>query len=57
MPAPLRRGDPGYRRAVVGLVAAGLATFSAMYSTQALMPALSEDLHANPCLLYTSRCV
>lgn len=48
MPAPLRRGDPGYRRAVVGLVAAGLATFSAMYSTQALMPALSEDLHANP---------
>lgn len=44
----LRKGDPAYRRAVVSLVAAGLATFNAMYCTQALMPALSDDLHANP---------
>lgn len=47
-PSGLRRGDPAYRRAVVGLVAAGLATFNAMYCTQALMPTLTDDLHANP---------
>lgn len=44
----LRAGDPAFRRAVVGLVAAGLATFNAMYCTQALMPALTDDLHVNP---------
>ena len=44
----LRKGELDYRRAVVGLVAAGLATFDAMYCTQAVMPALGADLHATP---------
>lgn len=48
MSAGLRRGDPGYQRAVVSLVAAGLATFNAMYCTQALMPALTTDLDVDP---------
>lgn len=44
----LAKGDPAYRRAVVGLVAAGLATFDAMYCTQALMPAIGADLRVDP---------
>ncbi len=34
-------GSPGYRRVVVALFAAGLATFELLYSTQAILPALA----------------
>lgn len=34
-------GSPGYRRVVIALFAAGLATFELLYSTQAILPALA----------------
>lgn len=37
-----RPGSVGYRRIVVALFAAGVATFTLLYSTQALLPALSD---------------
>lgn len=40
----LRPGDPGYRRLSLALFAAGLVAFGLLYSTQALLPALSADL-------------
>lgn len=36
-------GTPAYRRIVTALFAAGVATFALLYSTQALLPALSEE--------------
>ncbi|MCT2594464.1 MFS transporter [Streptomyces sp. N2-109] len=42
----LRPGDPGYRRMSLALFAAGLAGFGLLYATQALLPALSDDLGA-----------
>ncbi|AZZ41404.1 MFS transporter [Acidipropionibacterium jensenii] len=44
----LRHGQPSYHRASLALLFAGLASFNAMYCTQALMPELSTDLHASP---------
>ncbi|WP_431948896.1 MFS transporter [Actinacidiphila sp. bgisy167] len=44
----LRPGEPGYRRAIAALFAAGLATFALLYSTQALLPALSTGLSLSP---------
>ncbi|MET9219393.1 MFS transporter [Streptomyces sp. NPDC003300] len=44
----LRPGSPGYRRANLALFAAGLATFALLYSTQALLPALSSGLSLSP---------
>ncbi len=44
-PAPdagIRPGTPAYRRVVVALFAAGVATFALLYSTQALLPLLAE---------------
>ncbi|GGS87999.1 MULTISPECIES: MFS transporter [Streptomyces] len=44
-PKPLRAhspGRPGYRRMSLALFAAGLATFALLYSTQALLPAISD---------------
>jgi YNFM family putative membrane transporter len=38
-----RPGSPGYRRIVVALFAAGVATFTLLYSTQALLPALATE--------------
>ena len=38
-----RPGSDGYRRIVVALFAAGVATFTLLYSTQALLPALAEE--------------
>ncbi|MEV8534948.1 MFS transporter [Streptomyces sp. NPDC051211] len=38
---PLSPGGPGYRRMSFALFAAGLATFALLYSTQALLPAVS----------------
>ncbi|MEU1615694.1 MFS transporter [Streptomyces sp. NPDC005722] len=46
--ATLRPGEPGYRRANLALFAAGLATFALLYSTQALLPALSTGLSLSP---------
>ncbi|MGW5846794.1 MFS transporter [Streptomyces sp. NPDC055254] len=40
----LSPGRPGYRRMSLALFAAGLATFALLYSTQALLPAISEGL-------------
>jgi YNFM family putative membrane transporter len=37
-----RPGSPGYHRVVGALFAAGLATFALLYSTQAILPELSE---------------
>jgi YNFM family putative membrane transporter len=38
-------GCPGYIRMRLALFTAGLATFALLYSTQALLPAISDDLH------------
>ena len=44
----LRAGTRAYRRANLALFAAGLATFALLYSTQALLPALSSGLRLSP---------
>lgn len=44
--AGLRPGGPGYRRMSLALFAAGVATFALLYSTQALLPALTDHLNA-----------
>ncbi|MCD9142751.1 MFS transporter [Streptomyces albireticuli] len=41
-------GGPGYRRTSFALFAAGVATFALLYSTQALLPAISDDLGVTP---------
>ncbi|MCL7494059.1 MULTISPECIES: MFS transporter [Streptomyces] len=46
--AKLRPGGPGYRRMSFALFAAGVATFALLYSTQALLPAISGDLGVSP---------
>ncbi|MEU0088869.1 MFS transporter [Streptomyces sp. NPDC006274] len=42
-PELLAPGAPGYRRMSFALFAAGMATFALLYSTQALLPAVSAD--------------
>ncbi|CAM5689189.1 MFS transporter OS=Streptomyces antimycoticus OX=68175 GN=SSPO_058590 PE=3 SV=1 [Streptomyces antimycoticus] len=37
-------GHPGYVRMRLALFTSGLATFALLYSTQALLPAISDDL-------------
>ncbi|WP_069814677.1 MFS transporter [Streptomyces sp. TP-A0874] len=44
----LRPGGPGYRRMTFALFAAGVVTFALLYSTQALLPAISAGLGATP---------
>lgn len=44
----LTRTDRNYRRAVLAMLAAGLATFNALYATQALLPTLVDDLGITP---------
>jgi YNFM family putative membrane transporter len=39
------RTTPGYRRVVVALFAAGVATFAQLYSVQAVLPAMASGLH------------
>lgn len=46
--AGLTPSSPGFRRALVAVLFAGLASFQAMYSTQALLPVLSDDLSLDP---------
>lgn len=48
LPEGLSQGEPGYRRASLALLAAGLASFNALYCTQALMPTLTSQLGATP---------
>ncbi|WP_371535794.1 MFS transporter [Streptomyces sp. NBC_01023] len=45
-PEQLTPGRPGYRRMSFALFAAGMATFALLYSTQALLPAISSGLGA-----------
>lgn len=40
--------SPMYRKVILAMVGAGLASFNALYCTQALLPVLSEDLHVTP---------
>ncbi|MEV0778175.1 MFS transporter [Streptomyces sp. NPDC050433] len=40
---PLTPGRPGYRRMSFALFAAGVAAFALLYSTQALLPAITAD--------------
>lgn len=42
--------DPGYRRAMVGALCAGLASYNALYATQAVLPNLTESFGINPTL-------
>ncbi|MEV5684177.1 MULTISPECIES: MFS transporter [unclassified Streptomyces] len=44
--ARLEPGRPGYRRMSFALFAAGIATFALLYSTQALLPAVSASFGA-----------
>lgn len=44
----LRRGERDYRRATLAMLAAGLASFNAMYSTQAMLPTLVTELGMSP---------
>lgn len=43
-----RRGSPGFRRITIALFSAGLATFTALYAVQALLPSLSSGFHLSP---------
>ncbi|MCA1222601.1 MFS transporter [Streptomyces sp. 8L] len=47
-PALLSPGRPGYRRLSLALFVAGIATFALLYSTQALLPAVSDGLRVSP---------
>ncbi|WP_051866984.1 MFS transporter [Corynebacterium atypicum] len=40
----LRAGTTGYRRATLAMLCAGLATFNALYSTQAILPTFVTEL-------------
>ncbi|GAB2621836.1 putative transporter [Paractinoplanes abujensis] len=43
-----RAGEAGYRRVCLALFAAGVATFAALYSTQALLPELATAFDVTP---------
>ncbi len=40
--------DPGYKRALVAALCAGLASFNAMYVTQGVLPGMGHDFHISP---------
>ncbi|NYI79897.1 MFS transporter [Nocardioides panzhihuensis] len=40
-------GSSGYRRILIGLFAAGIATFGQMYSTQGILPTVAQALEVN----------
>nr|WP_197704525.1 MFS transporter [Jatrophihabitans sp. GAS493] len=44
----LRVGDPGFRRIVVALFVAGVATFALLYAPQPLLPLLAADFDVTP---------
>jgi YNFM family putative membrane transporter len=43
-----RRGSSGFRSITIALFCAGLATFTALYAPQALLPSLSAAFHLSP---------
>jgi YNFM family putative membrane transporter len=43
-----RRGSSGFRSITIALFCAGLATFTALYAPQALLPSLSTAFHLSP---------
>ncbi|HEX3780465.1 MAG TPA: MFS transporter [Pseudonocardiaceae bacterium] len=43
-----QRSSPGFRRITLALFAAGLATFTALYCVQALLPSLATQFHLAP---------
>ncbi len=45
---PYRRGSVGFRRITLALFAGALATFTVLYSVQALLPALASDFSVSP---------
>jgi YNFM family putative membrane transporter len=45
---PHERGTAGFRRVTLALFAAGLATFTALYCVQALLPSLADVFHLSP---------
>ncbi len=45
---PHRRGSKGFRRITLALFAAGLATFTALYCIQALLPPLADRFNLSP---------
>ncbi|MCP1387498.1 MFS transporter [Corynebacterium sp. TA-R-1] len=44
----MRKGTPEYRRATIGMLLVGLAIFSSLYATQALLPTLTEEMGITP---------
>lgn len=44
----LRAGTPGYRRLVIGLVAAAFSTFAVLYCVQPMMPVFSAEFDVPP---------
>nr|WP_311198312.1 MFS transporter [Corynebacterium sanguinis] len=44
----MRRGTREYARASLAMIALGLAIFNSLYSTQALLPTLSQQLEVSP---------
>lgn len=44
----MRKGTPEYRRATIGMLFVGLAIFSSLYATQALLPTLTNELQVSP---------
>lgn len=48
LPPAIRTTDPAYKRAVLAMLAAGMACFNTLYCTQALLPVLVSDLGIPP---------
>lgn len=44
----MRKGSLEYRRASIGMLLVGLAIFSALYATQALLPTLTREMDIEP---------
>lgn len=44
----MRKGTPEYRRATIAMLFVGLAVFSSLYATQALLPTLTIELGITP---------
>jgi len=44
----LKQGNPAFRRVTYALFAGALATYASIYTTQPLLPLLSESLHVSP---------
>lgn len=47
---PLTPEDNGYKKALIASLCSGLASYNALYATQAVLPALSEDFGVSPSL-------